>query len=443
MEHSHSPLVTVLLPTHDRADVLGFAIRSVLAQSIGDFELLIAGDGCRDDTRRVVASFNDSRIVWLDLPKAPLSGYANRNIALRQARGQFVAYAQDDDLWFADHLEQLTRTIEAAGADWACSRPLWVCRDGAIVPSPVNLTLPDELDWFMTTENSVPSTCVLHRRDALDRAGYWPEDVPHCADWRCWQSILRTGEPKPAAFCRAPTSLHFPSIRNHAVARPEAALRDSAGAPWWPALFRQTDTRQEGRWAEMSAGGPAWASLMRAATDTVLDHVALTAMRELKPMAELLTRTQAEVAGLYAARTIALEAVRAEIAAHTAGTARARAEAEAAHADTEAARADTEAARADTARALHAERQARTDAAAAAAAACAAQTRAAEADAIAQAARASADLAWAGTRQANTESEAALEVARHSQQRLGQLYRSRSWQITAPLRAVMTTLRRS
>ncbi len=427
MEGSHSPLVSVLLPTHNRADVLGFAIRSVLAQSVGDFELLIAGDGCRDDTRRVVASLSDSRIVWLDLPKAPLSGYANRNIALRRARGQFVAYAQDDDLWFPDHLEQLIRTLEAAGADWAYSRPLWVCRDGAIVPSPVNLTLPDELDWFMTTENSIPSTCVLHRRSALDRAGYWPEDVPHCADWRCWQSILQAGEPKPAAFCRAPTSLHFPSIMNHDVARPEAALRDSAGAPWWPTLFRRTGARQQGRWAEISAGGPAWASLMRAATDTVFDHVALTAMRELKPMADLLTRTQAEVAGLYAARASALEAVRAEIAVHTAGAAHARAKAEAAYAD--------------TARALHAERQARAEAHAAKALACAAQTRAAEADAIAQAARASAGAAYVSTRQANAGAQAALEAARHSQHQLSQLYRSRSWQITAPLRAVMTILR--
>src|SRR5438094_3337882 len=112
---------SILTPTHNRADVLAFAIRSVMAQTETDWELFIVGDGCTDNTAAVVAEFNDPRIRWLDLPKGPGFGYRNRNLAFRQMRGHYVALLGHDDIWLPDHLTLLSHGLEQSGAEWAYS----------------------------------------------------------------------------------------------------------------------------------------------------------------------------------------------------------------------------------------------------------------------------------------------------------------------------------
>ena len=79
-----APRFTVLMPTHARPDVIGFAIESVLGQTEPDFELLVVGDGVQDSTRAAVARFSDPRLRFLDLPKA--AGSATPTATLRCAR---------------------------------------------------------------------------------------------------------------------------------------------------------------------------------------------------------------------------------------------------------------------------------------------------------------------------------------------------------------------
>jgi len=340
-----APRVTILLPTHNRADVLGFAIQSALWQTERDFELLIVGDGCTDDTRNVVAAFTDSRIRWYDLPKAPLSGYANRNVALRQARGRYVAYAQHDDIMFPDHIERLIATIDESGVDWAYSRPLWVAPDGVIFPFSIDLTQGDELDIFLRTENHVPSTCVMHTRSALERVGFWPEDVPGVADWRCWQRIVSTSASGAAGHCRVPTTLHFRAIWKEGDSPPERRMRDTAESLWWPDVLRHPPVagpEQATIWRAMQTAGAPWVEAVRAATDTVIDRLAWMVTRDYTTPAEAEARAEIEAlrAGIFAAAEAEREA-RAEVGDLRAGiSVAAEAEAEA-RAEVEALRAST------------------------------------------------------------------------------------------------------
>jgi len=266
------------MPTHNRADVVGLAIRSVLDQTISDFELLVVGDGCTDHTAGVVAAFADARIRWFDLPKAPGFGIANRNLALRQAQGEYIAFAPHDDLLFPDHLEKMLQLIERTDAEWCYSRPLWVSTDGVIVPFATNLHLADERRTFLEYGNSIPAICVVHRRSCFQTVGYWPEDVASAADWYLWRRIIQAGA--RIANLEEPTTLHF--VANWKKSRDSLSpvvghlLTIADSASWWPAILRtpvpQGQTEQSAM-CEGIASNSNWYVDVRAACRLVIDRI--------------------------------------------------------------------------------------------------------------------------------------------------------------------------
>ena len=233
-----TPRFSVLLPTRNRPALLRLAMASVLAQTTSDFELLIAGDGCAAETEAVVKGFHDARIRWFDLPKAYGFGYANRNVALKQATGEFIAFVADDDLIFPDHLTRLAATLEESGAEWAYNRPLWVTTEGLVVPFAGNLLNPDELETFLTVGNHIPATCVLYRRQCLEKYGYWPEDVPSAGDWRYWIRIIEGGHRKNLAYSPVPGALHFnadwKTTEDSQMGQVKAAREIALAGTWWP-----------------------------------------------------------------------------------------------------------------------------------------------------------------------------------------------------------------
>lgn len=213
-----TPRFTVVLPTHNRADVLPFAIRSALWQTMPDFELLIAGDGCTDGTREVVRSFDDPRIRWFDLPKARGIGYANRNAVLREARGGNVAYLAHDDIWFPDHLERLGVLLDRPGVEFAYTRGLGVDIEGRILPYWYNLSVARHQAGLWRGDSAITMCTVAHSRACLDKYGYWDETMSFGADVVMWHRILMGGRFKNLAFDPNPTSLHFVANWRHTKA---------------------------------------------------------------------------------------------------------------------------------------------------------------------------------------------------------------------------------
>lgn len=99
-----TPSISVIIPTYNRAELLRRTLTSVLAQTVAPLEILVADDGSTDDTPGVLREFA-GRVSILRLPHRGLPA-VSRNAALRQARGAWVAFVDDDDLWQPDKLER-------------------------------------------------------------------------------------------------------------------------------------------------------------------------------------------------------------------------------------------------------------------------------------------------------------------------------------------------
>lgn len=271
-----APRVSVLLPTHNRADVLAVAIRSVLAQTETDFELLVVGNGCTDHSGDVVRGFADHRIRWLNLPKARGFGYANRNVGLRQARGEIVAYMAHDDLWFPDHLELLLGCLETTGAEFAYTRTLHVSAEGHISAVAFNLEDPrTRSQWLTTNIGYLSLASVAHRTECLTRYGYWNENMDRGGDWELWRRIIEGGKRRNMCHEPTPTCFHF-----------VAAWRvENAQSRWWRRLQHHAHglaeltvatppgmTQQEAVWRALMADPPRSFRCVRSAAQIELDR---------------------------------------------------------------------------------------------------------------------------------------------------------------------------
>ena len=199
-----APSVTVILPTFNWSGVLPFSIGSVLRQTFADFELLVIGDKCTDDSAAVVGAIDDQRVRWINLATHVGHQSGPNSEGLRQARGRLVAYVGHDDLWFPHHLECLVSAIEA-GADLVFGLTAMVRPDGFTIE-----TAPARSRY--TSGLWVPPTSVVHRRHVVEQVGGWqhPRNIPIDAEADLWRRVHAAGHAiEPVSRL---TAIKFPAV---------------------------------------------------------------------------------------------------------------------------------------------------------------------------------------------------------------------------------------
>jgi glycosyltransferase involved in cell wall biosynthesis len=173
---SDRPLISIVLPTRDRAALLPTAIASIQAQTYDHWELLIADDGSRDATPSVVAGFlKDPRIRPLQTSGKGVA--AARNVAMAQAKGELFAYLDSDNSWQAEFLEIAASHLIERNLDLVYSA--LVSNDGWRTRY-----VGADFDYVdLSHRNFIDINVMVHRRALYDRRGGCDETLKRMSDW--------------------------------------------------------------------------------------------------------------------------------------------------------------------------------------------------------------------------------------------------------------------
>ncbi len=177
------PLVSVIIPTYNRVDLLRAAVASVLRQSYAPWELIVVDDGSTDGTAHALHSFPQVRVVRQKHTGMP--GQA-RNTGARLARGDLLAFLDSDDLWLPHKLTVQVAAAAAAGHAISHTRERWL-RNGRRV-SQRSQRHRRHGDLFADSLRKCvigPST-VLLRREVFAQAGGFREDLEIAEDYELW-----------------------------------------------------------------------------------------------------------------------------------------------------------------------------------------------------------------------------------------------------------------
>jgi glycosyltransferase involved in cell wall biosynthesis len=194
MSDAMSPLFTILLPIIRPPLMLPFAIESVLAQSVPEFELFVICDGAPAETVACARDYarRDARVKVFPFPKGQRHGEAHRHTVLGGAAGRYVAQIADDDLWFPDHLAELE--ILLSKADFGNLLHVFLHPNGHVEILPGDIGLPETRQRMLTEKfNLFGPTVVGYRLEAYRGLpeGWAPAPAHVWSDLHMWRKFLR------------------------------------------------------------------------------------------------------------------------------------------------------------------------------------------------------------------------------------------------------------
>ncbi len=183
---SMDPLVSVIIPTYNRAYILPKAIESVLNQSYPNLELIVVDDGSRDKTPWLVTKY---KLKYLRLPKNFGPSFA-RNRGLFHSKGAFIAFLDSDDIFVRDKIErQVSFLIHYPQYKIVQSEEVWYKGEKRINPKKYHAKANGFFLDRAVKLCVVSISTVLMKKEIFEKVGYFDEEFPLCEDYEFWLRV--------------------------------------------------------------------------------------------------------------------------------------------------------------------------------------------------------------------------------------------------------------
>lgn len=189
-------MVSVVIPTHNRAHTLPRALDSVLAQSLPPQEIIVVDDGSTDETQKILAGYP---VISIKTPRRGVS--AARNTGVKNSKGDWIAFLDSDDAWLPRRLEKQFQLLQKTPLKWVHGEEIWIRRGRRVNPRKIHQKTGGFIFEQCLPRCLVSPSAVLMEKALLLEMGLFDEEFTVCEDYDLW---LKTASLHPVGFVEEP-----------------------------------------------------------------------------------------------------------------------------------------------------------------------------------------------------------------------------------------------
>jgi glycosyltransferase involved in cell wall biosynthesis len=213
------PLFSVVIPTHNRPEKLIRAVRSVLAQTFIDYEILVVDNGDVDVSGPLEVF--EGRVTCLRSATPDVA--VARNLGIANACGRYIALLDDDDRWYPGKLARVAATLsQFPDAGLIYTQLNYVDEAGVLLWKPNIRTVRGDGYRPLLNGNFIATSAVVVRKDCVDRVGGFDSSLVPCEDWDLWIRVARF---HPVVGIPEPLTAYEYLAEGSLSTRPEKVLR--------------------------------------------------------------------------------------------------------------------------------------------------------------------------------------------------------------------------